>query len=83
MISSNPIDEYIEKQDPIHKANLCTVRDTDPKEASRSGREDFVVNAYMVEGSTSSTSRQLRIISASIRELRQWNISRMNSRNVA
>ena len=50
MTSTNPIDEYIERQDSVHKGNLCAVRDTDPEGASRSGRADFVVNAHMVEG---------------------------------
>lgn len=32
MTSTNPIDEYIEGQDPIHKDNLSAVRDTIRKE---------------------------------------------------
>ena len=38
MTSTNPIDEYIERQDPARKDNLW------------SRRADFLVNAYMVEG---------------------------------
>lgn len=32
MTSTNPIDEYIEGQDPARKENLCAVRDTIRKE---------------------------------------------------
>ena len=32
MTSTNPIDEYIERQDPARKDNLCDVRDTSRKE---------------------------------------------------
>ena len=32
MTSTNPIDAYIEEQDPVHTANLCAVRDTIRKE---------------------------------------------------
>lgn len=32
MTSTNPIDEYIEEQNPVHKDNLCAVRDTIRKE---------------------------------------------------
>lgn len=32
MTSTSPIDEYIERQDPARKDNLCAVRDTIRKE---------------------------------------------------
>lgn len=48
MTSTNPIDEYIERQDPARKGNLCC-EGYDPEGASRSRRADFLVNAYMVE----------------------------------
>lgn len=83
MTSTNPIDEYIERQDPARKDNLCAVRDTIRKELP--GAEERISWSMPTwwKGITSSISRRQRSISASIRDLGQWSILRTNSRNAA
>ena len=44
MTSTNPIDEYIERQDPARKDNLCAVRDTIRKELSGAEKRILMIN---------------------------------------